>query len=387
VTNSQYPHMSNSKFSEKERKTLRTWIEIDTKKAKKNFQFLKKLLGKKTKFTAVTKSNAYGHGLVDYSKLMEKFGADWICVDSIVEAKTLRDEGLEIPILVMGYTLPDNFFVARKNNISVTISTFEGLESALKYRDLRIHLKFDTGMGRQGFLVKDLPEIFKFIKKSPITIEGISTHFAKAKTPKKNNETNKQIKIFKEIVSSFKKEGYGPMAHAGATAGGVVFREAHFDMVRFGIGIYGLWPNKSVEKSFKREVKLEPVLSWKTVISEIKTLPKGHGVGYDLTHKLKKSSKIAICPVGYWHGYSRALSNKGYVLVNGKKVDLLGRVSMDMIIIDISNVGKISVGDEVVLIGYQKGKKVTAEDIADLTGTINYEIITRINPLIKKFYI
>lgn len=377
----------NSKFSEKERKTLRTWIEIDTKKAKRNFQSLKKLLGKKIKFTAVTKSNAYGHGLIDYSMLMEKFGADWICTDSIMEAKSLRDNGLKIPVLVMGYTLPDNFSLSQKKNISVTISTFENLKLALKHKGLKIHLKFDTGMGRQGFLLKDVSKILRLIKGEKVVIEGISTHFARAKTPKKNNETNKQIKLFKEIVSLFKKEGYKPICHASATAGGIVFDDAHFDMVRFGIGIYGLWPNDSVEKSFKGKIKLEPVLSWKTVISEVKDLPQGHGIGYDLTYKLKKNSIIAICPIGYWHGYPRILSNKGHVLVGGKKVKIIGRISMDMMAIDVSGVKGIKVGDEVVLIGKQGKVVVTAEDIADLSETINYEIITRINPLIKKFYI
>jgi alanine racemase len=375
------------KFSDKERKTLRTWIEIDTKKAKINFKSLKKLLGKKTKFTAVTKSNAYGHGLIDYSKLMEKFGADWICVDSIVEARTLRDAGLKIPVLVMGYTLPENFFLSQKKNISVTISTTQNLKLALKHKGLKVHLKFDTGMGRQGFLLEDLPKVFDLIKGTSIVIEGISTHFAKAKTPKKRNETNKQIKIFKEIVSLFKQNGYNPIAHAGATAGGLVFKEAHFDMVRYGIGIYGLWPNKSVENSFSKKIKLEPVLSWKTVISEVKFLPKGHGVGYDFTHKLKKDSQIAICPVGYWHGYPRALSNKGEVIVRGKRAKVIGRVSMDMMAIDINHIKKVNIGDEVILIGKQKNEEITAEDLASLTNTINYEIITRINPLIKKFYI
>jgi len=384
------------KLPKPKRRGLRTWIEIDKKKAKKNFKALKKILSPNTKFGAVTKSNAYGHGLVGYSRLMEEFGADWILVDSIMEARTLRRERVKQPILVLGYTLPENFSLAIKNKVSLTISSFENLK-IVSNKKIRIHLKFDTGMSRQGFLKKDLNKIFKLIKNKPVIIEGIYTHFAKAKVPKERGETDKQLKEFLEIKKAFEDEGYKPIVHAGATSGGIVYNDSHFDMVRFGIGIYGLWPEKAVKKSFEKpartssrmggKLKLEPVLSWKTIVSEVKELPKGSGVGYDLTYTLKRKSKVAVCPVGYWHGYLRALSNKSDVLVRGKRARLLGRVSMGMIVVDVTQIPNVKVGDVVTLIGKDGRSEVTADELADLAGTINYEIVTRINPLSRRFYI
>lgn len=365
---------------------LRTWIEIDTKKAERNFKNIKKLLGKDTLFGAVTKSNAYGHGLVGYSQMMQKFGADWILVDSIMEAKTLRREGIKTKLLVLGYTLPENFDLARKLKTSLTISTSEGLE-AVKKREIKVHLKFDTGMGRQGFLKEGLPKIFKLIKKNSVIIEGVSTHFAKAKVPSRRMETDKQIEVFREIINEFKKRGLNPITHAGATSGAIAYPDAHFDMVRVGIGIYGLWPEGAVKKAYQRKLQLEPVLSWKTIVSEVKKLPKGHGIGYDLTYKLKRDSTMAVLPIGYWHGYLRAFSNKSSVLIKGKRAKLLGRVSMGMITVDVTDIKGVRVGDEVVLIGQQGKEEITAEELADLAGTINYEIVTRINPMSKKFYV
>ncbi|MCX6701615.1 MAG: alanine racemase, partial [Candidatus Zambryskibacteria bacterium] len=182
----------------------------------------------------------------------------------------------------------------------------------------------------------------------------------------------------------FKKEGFNPIVHAGASSVAFVFPEAYFDMVRIGIALYGLWPSKEVEKSSK--VKLKPILQWKTIIGEIKNVSKDSRVGYDFTEKFQKNSTIAICPIGYWHGYPRNLSSIGNVLVCGKRARILGRVSMDMIAIDISNISGVKVGSEVTLLGADGKKTISAEEVADWAGTSSYEIVTRINPLIKKFY-
>ncbi|PIP86578.1 alanine racemase [Candidatus Campbellbacteria bacterium CG22_combo_CG10-13_8_21_14_all_43_18] len=386
------------KLSYEKRQGLRTWVEINAKVAEKNFQTLKKLLSPKTKFAAVTKSNAYGHDLVEYSRLMEKFGADLICVDSIMEAKALREAGIKKPILVLGYTLPENFKMVESLNMAITISSLENLKKVVKSAKtthlgvqlpsgLKIHLKFDTGMSRQGFLKEDLEKIFKMIEGRPIVIEGIYTHFAKAKVPNEKGETSRQKEEFEGIISAFRKKGYKPMAHAGATSGGIVYHDAHFDMVRFGIGIYGLWPEKAVKEMFEKEFRLEPVLSWKSVVSEVKKLPKGRGVGYDLTYTLKRKSKTAVVPIGYWHGYLRALSNKSSVLIRGQRAKLLGRVSMGMIVVDVTDIKGVKPGNEVVLIGRQGREEVSADELAELADTINYEIVTRINPLSRRFYL
>lgn len=369
------------------RRGLRTWVEISTGKARRNLRNLRRFLPKQTRLAAVTKANAYGHGLLTYSKLMQEFGADWICVDSVLEARALRQAGISLPILAMGYTLPENFSLAKKFNISLTASTFENLKIALNHRGLKIHLKFDTGFSRQGFLETDLPKLFSKLKGRSVRVEGVYTHFAKAKLPHRRRQTDKQIKIFRRIRSAFLSQGFCPLFHVAATAGTIVYPESHFDMVRVGIGLYGLWPNQAVRAEYENHLELRPVLAWRSIISEIKRLPKGRGVGYDFTHRLQRDSVLAVCPVGYWHGYDRHLSNQASVLVRGKRARVLGRVSMGMIVVDVSGISTARVGDVVTLLGEDRGAEVSADELAGLIGTINYEVVTRINPYIRRFYI
>lgn len=373
------------------RNGLRTWIEIDRKAIKHNFLAFKKLIPKSCKILSVVKSNAYGHGLVDFSHEMEKIGTDFIGVDSIVEGFTLRREGIKKPILVLGYTLPEMLDEAVENNISVAVSSFETLAEIKKLKSkasLKIHIKVDTGMGRHGFDIKDINRAVEILKElSNVKIEGLFTHFSSAKDPKDLEYTNGQIEKFNKWVNAFEIEGYNVIKHACATSGTILFPEAHFDMVRVGIGLYGTYPSLEIEKSFTKELKLKPVLSWKTIIAEIKKLPKGSKIGYDGTEILKRDSMVAICPVGYWHGYVRALSNVGKVLVKDIQVKVLGRVCMDIIMIDVTDIKKPKVGDEVTLLGKGVKKTIQIGDIVDPIKASAYEFITRVNPLIKKFYL
>ena len=375
-----------------DRNGLRTWLEIDCRAIEKNYKIFRSLITTKTKLMAVVKSNAYGHGLVDFAKKLERLGADWFGVDSVVEGLALRREGIKAPILVLGYTLPDKFAEAAAHNISLTVSNFETLKALQKNRlskPLKIHIKVDTGMHRQGFLLLEQKSLISKIKnqKSKFIVEGLYTHFAAAKNPAFPEYTRKQIAEFEKWRVAFKKTNLKTISHAAATAGTIIFPEAHFDMIRIGIGFYGLWPAKEIESYFTDRILLEPVLSWKTIISEIKELPKGAKIGYDLTETLQKESRIAICPIGYWHGYPRTLSSIGFVLVGGKRARILGRVSMDMISINITDIKNVKVGDEVVLIGKQKKEKITINELANLSDTSHYEFITRLNPLIKRIYI
>lgn len=382
----------NKPTSKKSTSGLRTWLEIDRKALKNNYQTFRKIIPKKTQLMSVVKSNAYGHGLNDFSQEMEKLGIDWFGVDSAVEALSLRRKGIKKPILILGHTLPEMVEEVTKNKISLTISSFEALENLKKINSkekAKVHIKVDTGMGRQGFLLKDLQKVLSKVKslESKIEIEGLYTHFAAAKNPAFPKYTLGQIDEFKEWAEVFKKAGYKPINHAAASSGTLIFLQSHFDMVRVGVSMYGLWPSPEVEAYCKDKYKLVPILSWKTVIGEVKTLKKGSQVGYDLTEELQKDSQVAICPIGYWHGFNRAFSSIGRVLVKGQRAKVLGRVSMDMIIIDVSGIKGVKVGDEVVVLGKQGKEEVTADELAHLAGTINYEIVTRINPLIKKLYI
>jgi alanine racemase len=174
--------------------------------------------------------------------------------------------------------------------------------------------------------------------------------------------------------------------HASATAGLLNYPEANFNMVRLGIGAYGLWPSQET-RDWHSDIKLSPVLTWKTIVSGVKTVDKGQKVGYDYTEELTKTTKLAVLPIGYWHGYWRAFSSKAEVLVRGQRCKLVGRVSMDMVVVDVTNVKNVKVGDEVVLIGKQGKEEVTADELGKLAGTSCYEIVTRLNPLIKKYYL
>lgn len=368
-----------------DRNGLRTWLEIDCRAIEKNYKLFRSLIAPKTKLMAVVKSNAYGHGLVDFAKELERLGVDWFGVDSVMEGLALRREGIKAPILVLGYTLPDKFKEATQNDISITISNFETLKALQKNyfpKPLKIHIKVDTGMHRQGFLLQDLTKVLKL----GIKPEGLYTHFAAAKNPAFPEYTKKQIAEFEQWRTAFKKAGLSPVCHASATAGTMIFPEANFDMVRIGIGLYGLWPAKEIESHFANRISLGPALSWKTIISEIKELPKGAKIGYDGTETLQRNSRVAVCPIGYWHGYPRVLSSIGFVLVGGKRARILGRVSMDMISIDITEIKNAKIGDEVVLIGKQDKEEITATEIANLSDTSHYEIVTRLNPLIKRVY-
>ncbi len=341
---------------------------------------------------AVVKSNAYGHDLLSFAKMMQRFGVDWFGVDSITEALALRESGIKKKILVLGYTLPERLRDAAKNNISLTVSSpaHLGVLSKLKFRQPpKIHLKIDTGMHRQGFSPEELPSALNFIKKlknKPV-IEGIYTHFATAKNPAFPVDTLEQIRLFDAAANMTKKEGFNPIRHASATSGTIIFPQAHYDLVRVGIGLYGLWPSKETQAAFGAQIKLKPVLSWKAVIGEIKKVAKGERIGYDFTETLLKPTTVAIVPIGYWHGFSRALSCIGKVLIKGKPAKVLGRVSMDMIAVDVSGIKNVRIGDKAIIIGKGGKNEITADEIAGYADTTNYEIVTRLNPLIKRIYL
>ncbi|MSU56356.1 MAG: alanine racemase [Candidatus Taylorbacteria bacterium] len=376
---------------EAEKKGLRTWIEIDRKAIRHNFDVFKKLISPKTKLMAIVKSNAYGHDLIQFSKEMEKLGADFLGVDSITEARALRREGVKLPILVLGYTMPELFAEAAKDDISLSVSTFEALDVIAKAKlpkPLKIHIKVDTGMHRQGFLLADLQRVLAELKveSKKLKVEGLFTHFAAAKNPAFPKDTKNQIEEFKQWVTAFTEVGLQPIAHATASSGTLIFPEAHFDMVRIGIGLYGLWPERAVKSFLKNQIVLKPILSWKSFITEAKKLPKGSRIGYDLTETLSKDSMVAVVPIGYWHGYPRALSAIGQVLVRGQHAKVLGRVSMDMISIAIDGSIGAKAGDEVTILGTDDTSPTSAEGIAGLLDASWYEVVTRLNPLIKRIY-
>ena len=367
---------------------LRTWIEIDARAAKKNYDTFRKLVGKKVMLWSVIKSNAYGHGLYAFSKIADEFGIDGFCVDSIVEGLSLRKAGIKKPILILGSTLPQRFDEAAKNKITITISNFEALCALARGKHPPdFHLKIDTGMHRQGFYVEDIPKVIAALQKGKKNIKGIFTHFASAKDINFPTYSDEQLKNFKKAIALFEKAGFKNLVkHASATGGALIDQKHHFDAVRIGIGLFGLWPSKELEVQLGDKIKLEPVLSWHAVVSEVKKMKKGDYVGYNMAERLPRDMAVAIVPIGYWHGLPWSLSGSGEVLIKGRRARILGRVSMDMIAIALSAPAKP--GDIITLIGRDGRAVITAEELAAKAGsTFNYELLTRLNPLMERVII
>jgi alanine racemase len=377
----------------REAQYFRTWIEIDSNALYNNVRVMTKRLAPRTRFMAVIKSNAYGHGLTQIAQLLalrsSLFASRyplWFGVDSIVEALRLRKEGITQPLFVLGFTLPARLKEAVGADITLSISSFESLKalSALKQRP-QFHIKIDTGMHRQGFELKDILQLIKALKKAKLAPAGVYTHFASAKDPGYPSFTNGQFRTFLKAAALLKKAGFKNLIrHAAASGGTLLFPDTHLDMVRPGMALYGYFPSSEAETHLAHRMHLRPVLSWKAVVGEVKLIKKGEYIGYDLTERFPQDTRIGIIPVGYWHGFDRGLSSVGEVLVGGRRRRVLGRVSMDMIAVDLSGGGVARQGDEVVLLGKQDKEEVTASEMAMRIATSPYEIITRINPLIHK---
>jgi alanine racemase len=373
-----------------DRRSVRTWIEVSRGALEHNLIVFRSLLPPGCRLMAICKSNAYGHGLYDLAPVLEEMGTDWFGVDSIVEAVTLRRKGVRKPILVLGYTLPGRFGEATKYGISLTVSNLENLRSLAAFpsaRPTRIHLKLDTGMHRQGFLPCQWKAAQALLLKNRerIRTEGIYTHFACAKDPADRGYANEQIREFEEALAFFGASPGRPIRHASATAGVMNYPEAAYDLARIGIGLMGHWPSAETKRAWEKKIVLKPALTWRTIISEVKRLEKGRGIGYDLTETLKRDSKVGVCPIGYWHGFPRSLSLVGQVLVRGRRVKVLGAISMDMIVIDLTDAGGAQVGDVVTVIGRDGREEVTAPEVAQRAGVSHYELLTRLNPLIQKY--
>lgn len=362
---------------------LRTWIEIDRKAIERNYRVFRKVIGKTVALAAVIKSNAYGHDLYLYAKELERLGIDLLAVDSLIEGISLRKAGVSTPMLVLGHTLPALFKNAGEYGIAIAVSTPESLKALQDYRGkpLAIHIKVDTGMHRQGFQLHESSSVMGLLRKLPskVRVEGLFTHFAEAKKPKDSARTKKQIAEFQEWKNLFRSRGHNLITHASATGGTLVYPEAHEDMVRVGIGFYGVWPSDEV-REYRSDITLHPTLSWKAVVSEVKEVKKGESIGYDFTETLNRNSRIAVVPIGYWHGFPRLLSSKGHVLIRGKRAKVLGRVSMDMIVVDVTETKRARPGDIVTLIGKDGQESISAEELATHAQTTAYELLTRLNP-------
>lgn len=364
---------------------------IDLNAAEENMKEIVKKVNNKAKIMAVIKADAYGHGAVPLMKTFLKAGASLLAVSNIDEACELRKNNSEVPILILGYTHENRFPDVINNNITQCVFSLDFAlrlsEAAKKLgKDVLVHIKLDTGMGRIGFLPDDrgLNEIKSIANLPNIKIDGIFTHFSTADEEDKAY-TVKQKEIFKSFIKRLEDEGiYIKEKHSSNSAGIMDFDDFCGTIVRPGIILYGLNPSDEIDKN---AVHLKPVMSIKSVISHVKTVPAGTFISYGRTYKTECEKTIATVPVGYADGYLRGMQNGGKVIVNGEFAPIVGRVCMDQFMIDVSHIKNVKPEDEVIIMGESCGKKITADDMAEILGTINYEVVCTISKRIPRIYI
>lgn len=374
------------------------WIEIDRSALAHNVHQFRRLIGKKRRLLATVKANAYGHGISEVSKIVLREGGDWLGVHSVEEGIFLRKKKVSDPILVLGYVSNDELSRAIENDLRLTVYNRETIERLAglvspKGRETRLHVKVETGTHRQGIQEEDLLSFISKIQEYPgLILEGVSSHFANIEDTTDHSYARYQLENFKRICQKLEKNGISvPIRHIACTAAAILFPETYFDMVRIGIGLYGLWPSKETYLSCilqnRKPLQLKPVLSWKTRIAQIKKIPKGAYVGYGGTFRTTRETKLAVLPLGYFDGYARDFSNASFVIIKGQRAPVRGRVAMDFVMTDVTDIPDVNVEDEVVLLGKDGSESVAADDLAALAGTIHYEIVTRINPLIPRIVV
>lgn len=363
------------------------WVEIDSSALKNNLSLVQKQLKPNTKIMAVVKANAYGHGAVGVAKIAQEAGVEMFGVSSFYEARELRQNGITLPILILGYTPAENYQDMIDFDITATIKNLDvakALVTAARRAEktAKVWVKVDTGMHRLGLEPNQVLYFCKKLQDLPnLEIEGIFTHFADAGD---EEFTKLQFSRFKEVVEELEKEGIDIKIKSTA-ASGATFRypEMHLDMVRVGLAMHGLNPEK--DNVFSNEFK--PTLSFKTEVVQVHDLQVGESVGYGRTFKVTRPSRIATLAVGYGDGFRRAPFNYGEVLIRGHKVPLAGRVSMDQAAADITDIHEdIRAGEEVVLVGKQGKEEIKAVDVAEKLQTTSYEVVTSLTQRVTRIY-
>lgn len=375
-----------------------SWVEIDSNALQHNVKQFRNLIGRERILCGVVKSNAYGHGILEISKLLISFGVDWLGVNSVEEGMILRDREIKAPIIILGYVPLSQLKEVVEYDFRIVVYNLEtvrvlGEISNRIKKEVFLHIKLETGTHRQGIYPERIIEFVREIERfNFLRLEGLSTHFANIEDTTDHSYAEYQLGIFKKTIELLENNGINiPLKHTACTAATILFPETYFEMVRVGIGLYGLWPSRETLLSSmingNPPVELKPVLTWKTRIAQIKDVKKGSFIGYGCTYKTGRDSKIAVLPIGYNEGYDRRLSNISYVLIKGYRAPVRGRVAMNMIMVDVTDIEGVKLEDEVVLIGSQGKERISAEYLASLCGTINYEIVTRINPLIPRIIV
>ncbi len=365
-----------------------TWAEVDLGAFRHNFKQISRKLTKGVSLLPVVKADAYGHGMEEIARTSLSCGAKLLGVANIEEGIFLRKRGIKAPILILGSVYPlSNFAYILRYKLSPTICSVQASEelskiAKIRRQEARVHIKVDTGMGRIGISAENAAGLVKRVVQLPgIIVEGIFTHLAAADSD--YEFTMEQIRKFQSVIDELKRDNINiKYKHAANSTAILRYSGAHFNLARPGISLYGLVPFEGAEK----EIDLKPVMQLKTRIVFVKRVKKGTSVSYGRTWKAESDSIIGTLPIGYADGYNRLLSNKGEVLIRGKRIPIVGRVCMDMCMVDITSLPEVKVGEEVVLIGSQGKERITADEIAKLIGTISYEVVCAISKRVPRIY-
>ena len=371
----------------------RTWAEIDLDALRHNYEVLTRNLPEGCRFLGVVKADAYGHGAVPIARELQALGAGYLAVSNYEEALQLRRNEITLPILILGYTPVE--FAADEAALHITqevhsLEYGKALSQALEGsgQTLTVHMKIDTGMSRLGFFAYDrpetVPELVELWNLKNLNVEGAFMHFAVADTASELDYTRMQHQRFMDVLDALKEQGIAlKIVHCANSAATIAYPEYAHDMVRPGIATYGLAPSDEMQGM----ADLKPLMSLKTTIAAIRPFEAGITVSYGRTYKTPEHRTIAVCPIGYADGLQRRLSGNLHFLLHGKQVPVVGRICMDMCMVDITDVPEVQVGDTVTVVGTDGGETITWDDWAAQLGTISYELVCDINKRVPRLYL
>jgi len=377
------------------REDLASWIEVAGGALAHNAALFRRLLSPGTELLAVVKADAYGHGIERVVPALRSSGVSWFGVHSAEEVSALRRLPYDGPILAMGYLTAAQVAAVVDPRVHVLISSAGVLEALAAHArrlgaPLPVHVKVDTGTRRQGVPPAEAADLAARARAEGLEVAGVATHFANIEDTTDHAYAQCQLAAFREAVAAVRaRVGEVRWVHAACSAAALLFREADFTMARVGVSLYGHWPSKETYLSWllargRDSVRLEPALSWRARVGQVKSVPEGSPVGYGLTFRPTRPTRVAVLPVGYADGYPRALSNRARAIVRGRSAPVVGRVAMNITLLDVTDVPGTAEGDVATLIGADGGERVTVEELAELAGTINYEILARLSPRIVR---
>lgn len=367
-----------------------TWIELNPDHLRQNFRIFSQVLGM-DKLAIVLKSNAYGHGLAQVYEILKSESPQWIAVNYVEEGAELRALGFQGRIIVVGPFVPEQMSDASRQKLELFLGHKEGLHAWLGASSKPdIHVEFDTGMSRQGFRPENAANVADSLIGQKAKVRGVCMHFSNVEDVTEHEYAKLQMDRFLKAHSEFVARKFKLIAHAASSASSLILDESRFDLNRVGISLYGFWPSQATKISYKQLhgslVDLKPALAWRTKVTSINQVSQGQYIGYGCTYRAGHDMRVAVLPVGYFEGYPRMASgSQAYVLIKGNRCPIVGRICMNMMMVDVTHVSQpVEVGDIVTLIGQDKAEFIGASDVAAWAQTIHYELLSRLNPAIER---